>query len=681
MSAARDSALHRFHLRRAAAADVLDDLADASSALGGDVDRVADHLRATAARARAGRFVVLLVGCFSSGKSTLLNALLGQPVLPVKVNPCTAILTELVHGGDPAVAVHFRDGREPEVLTPEAFLDRYQLRTASEDEAGAEVSDRFGVVDRAVVSWPLPLLEDGVVLLDTPGLDDDEARTQRTLSSLPEADAVIFVLNATRFLTDLERRTVRRELLPLGLTNLFFPVTMVDLLDALSDNPERDLADLRARGLEALGPLCTVDGRDRFDERFFTLNARGGLLARYDRATGERRAQVDAEALAESGLDPFEDALEHFLVDERGRAQLLHLVGQARRARDMVAQHAAVDRATASASVEELRARHEALAPRFQELEQIADRVADTVDAFVERQKTRIWQSLRDALAKAEDDLEAAAAAFDLGTVAGLDLLTPRGRARVEKTLQQQLELWLEAQVSAWQASLRRQLESALDGLRVELAGDARDFDDLARSIVTDFAGGAVHVPLTGAMGEEPDPVERWFSVALGAVLLSPGTMAAGWTQGYEGALKGAASRIAVRLGLLALGVLLGPVGWAGLIVYAIADAALLVLTGGGQLRRLRRQVAANLRGKLVAQADEVRDELEARVAEGLTPVRDALVGAARAEAAELHSVLEQTIAAREQAARDAAERSAAWDEALTTLSAGVEALEALVEE
>ena len=42
--------------------------------------------------------------------------------------------------------------------------------------------------------------------------------------------------------------------------------------------------------------------------------------------------------------------------------------------------------------------------------------------------------------------------------------------------------------------------------------------------------------------------------IALGAVLLSPGTMAAGWAQGYVGALKGAASRIAVRLGLLAVG-------------------------------------------------------------------------------------------------------------------------------
>lgn len=672
------SALHRFALRRAAAADHLDALARSAEAVQADPVLV-DHLRQAGERARQGRFVVLLIGNFSSGKSTLLNALLGQPVLPVKVNPCTAILTELVHGETPAVQVHFADDRPVEALTPDAFLERYQLRTASAEEAGSEVEDRFGAIDRAVVRWPLPLLRDGVVLLDTPGLDDDDQRTQRTLRSLPEADAVIFVLNATRFLTELERRTLRRELLPLGLTNLFFPMTMVDLLDALSADPARDLADIQTQAAEALGPLCIIDGEDRLSERFFPMNARGGLLARYDQKAGERREPVDAEALHASGLPAFESSLERFLVQERGRAQLLHLVRQAERIREGLRRQAAVDRATASASVEELRERQSALEPRFAELNQIADRVADTVDAFVARQKVRIWQGLRDALSRAEEDLETAIQGFDLGTAAGLDLITLKGRERIEAALQEQLEAWLDERIASWQASLRPQLEHALDGLRVELAGEAADFDALARTIVTDFAGGSLHIPMQEALGEEPDPVERWFGVALGALMLSPGSMAAGWSEGYQGALKGAAAGLAIRLGLFAMGVLLGPVGWAALIVYAIGDAAVMVITGGGQMRRLRKQVAVELRGRLVAQADAVREDLEARVAEGLLPIRDALVGAARGEAEELRAVLEQTIVAREQAVVAAQDRAVAWERALADADARVEALTRLV--
>jgi len=669
--------LEDFALRRRRGADILDHLARVVSGLGVEAQEGARQLRAVGDRARAGRFHVLLLGGFSSGKSTLLNALIGAPVLPVKVNPCTAILTELVHGETPSVEVRFRDRRPPEHMDPATFLDRYQLRTAEIDRAGAEAADRFGDVDRAVLSWPLPLLHNGVMVLDTPGLDDDEARTERTLASLPEADAVIVVLNATRFLSDLERRTIRRHLLPLGLTNLFFPVTMVDLLDALSDDPARDLEEMRIRARRILGPLCEVDGADRFEERFFFLNARGALQARYDHPRGRPRPEPDAPALDQSGILPFERALARFLVEERGRAQLGHLAATARRIRADLTRQASLDRATADASVEELRQRQEDLEPRFAELAAIADRVARTVDGFVARQQVRVWQDLRAFLAETEERLPEAITSLDLGGLASFDLLTPRGRKRVEERLREELEEWLAQEVAAWQRTLQPKLEESLNHLRTEVAGDARDFDQLAASIVTDFAGGLLAIPRPGA-DDEVDPVERWFSVAVGAVLLSPATVAAGWTQGYEGALKGAASRLAARVAILALGALLGPIGWLGVVIYVLTDAVLLVLTGGGQLRRVREHVAQQMRGKLVSQADLIRDDLAERVRTALLPLRDGIANAARAEAVELQKLLDRTIAAREEVARTAAERSSAWEEALAALDVGLSELEGL---
>lgn len=673
--------LEQFARRRLRGADTLERAAAALEASGLDVAAATRDLHALAGRARAGRFHVLLIGCFSSGKSTLLNALLGEPVLPVKVNPCTAILTELVYGDPPSVEVRHRDGRA-ETMTPKAFTEAYQLRTAEVGEAGAEVSDRFGGIDRAVVSWPLPLLGNGVVLVDTPGLDDDDARTARTLRSLPEADAVIVVLNASRFLTDLERRLLRRELLPRGLTNLFFPVTMADLLSALSDDPERERRELEARARRALGPLCVVDGADRFDERFFPLDARGGLHARWDRAAARRREPPDADALEATGLAAFERALERFLVEERGRAELAHLASTVRRVARDVEQRASLDRATASASVEELRRRQADLEPRFDELRRIAHRVARTVDQFVDRQRALVWQDLRASLARAEEELPDAVSRFDLGGLAGLDLLTPRGRERVEAQLREQLEVWLAERVAAWQRELRPRLEAAFDELRKQLAGDARDFDDLSGRIVTDFAGAVVKVPgPEPAAGDEPPAVERWFAVAVGAALLSPGTMAAGWAEGFEGAFKGAAGRLGARVALLALGALLGPIGWAGLLLYVVSDAVLLALTGATRLQRLREQVAAGLEGKLVAQADAARDDVAARVGEALAPLRDGIVGAAEADAARLWAQLEGTIAAREQAARDAADRAARWDAAVAALQLAVADVDALLAE
>jgi len=666
--------LDAFVQRRTEAARHLDELAEVLR--GVDPDG-ADYLSATARRAREGRFVVLLLGCFSSGKSTLLNAMLGQPVLPVKVNPCTAILTEVVHGDTPRIDVVHTDGHV-EPLNAEAFVERYQLRT-DEERAGAEASDRFGAVDRAIVRWPLPLLRNGVVLLDTPGLDDDPTRTARTLSSLPDADAVIFVLSAARFLTDLERRTLRHDLLPLGLRNLFFPVTMVDLLDALTADPAAALQRVHEEGHEALRELCTVDGADRFEQRFVPLDARSALKARWDAAASRRREPEDAERLHRSRLPVLEAELERFLVDGRGQAQLRHLADAAQRLLDDARRRAQVDRATANASIGELQVRQAELGPQLDQLRAIAARVAGTIDAFVARQRMAIVQDLRAFVARLERELPDVVAAFDLGSTAALDLLTPAGRARVEATLRRELEGWLEERLADWQAQLHPAIERSLDQLRAELAADAGDFDTLAGQIVTDFAGGAFSLPAPGS-DDEVDPVERWFSVAMGAALLSPGAMAAGWSQGYEGALKGAAGRIGVRVAILTLGALLGPVGWAGLVLYLISDAVLLVLTGGGQLRRLRSQVAQRLQGQLVSQVDEGRQELERKVAEGFRPLRDGLVAAAESEADAVRDLLQQTIHAREQARRSAQERDALWNTILERGAAATEAVRALVE-
>jgi hypothetical protein len=627
------------------------------------VDRVG-VLRSLAARTREGRFVVFLVGCFSSGKSTLLNALLGAPALPVKVNPCTAILTEVTFAPAPQVEVHFRDGHT-EVLAPDVFLARYQLTTA-EDAAGAEADDRFGSVAKAVVGYPLPLLANGVVLLDTPGLDDDPRRTARTLTSLPDADAVIFVLSANRFLTDLERRTLTRDLLPLGLTNLFFPVTMVDLLQNLTDDPGTARREIELRGREFLAPLASGAP---FERRFFLLDARSALLARWDRDLKAPRTTPDSTRLGASGIEPFEEALETFLVEERGAVQLRSLAAATTRLRDDLERRAALDRATAADTVEELRRRQTELEPSLRQLEAISRRVERTVDSFVERQQALVWQELRSFVVQTEAELPDAVAGFDLGDLAGFDLFTPKGRSRVEAALHQALEKWLDERMGTWQASLRPRIERSLGELRAELVADADDFDALAARIVTDFAGGALSLPSAAAAGPEPTPIERWFSVAMGAVLLSPGTMAAGWADGYEGAMKGAAGRLGVRLAILALGALLGPVGWAGMVLYAITDAVLVVLTGGSRLKRLRDGVAQALKGRLVAQVDAARDDIAARVREGLAPLRDGLVAAARSDAEELRGALARTVQARERLQRDASRRAEAWEHVLAAFT------------
>src|SRR5947209_20382238 len=63
---------------------------------------VAASLGEAAATLRQGIFRLMFLGDMKRGKSTLLNALLGEDLLPARVTPCTAIITVLRYGEPPA---------------------------------------------------------------------------------------------------------------------------------------------------------------------------------------------------------------------------------------------------------------------------------------------------------------------------------------------------------------------------------------------------------------------------------------------------------------------------------------------------------------------------------------------------------------------------------------------------
>ncbi len=63
-------------------------------------------------RVQANSFAVAVVGEFKRGKSTFINALLGQEILPADVLPCSATLNRVTYGVQPLVKIVFRVGRE-----------------------------------------------------------------------------------------------------------------------------------------------------------------------------------------------------------------------------------------------------------------------------------------------------------------------------------------------------------------------------------------------------------------------------------------------------------------------------------------------------------------------------------------------------------------------------------------
>ncbi|HEY9822988.1 MAG TPA: dynamin family protein [Candidatus Sericytochromatia bacterium] len=150
------------------------------------------------------RFRVAVVGEFSQGKSTLLNALLGEEIQPVREIPCSGTVTILRYGMQKRVVCRYQDGREEEIP-----FNQYQEKAAiSEEAALGNLTNELAQseIDEIVFEHPdLDLCSNGVEIIDSPGLNEHPERTAVTQKLLKDTDAAIFLTNASRSLTQGER--------------------------------------------------------------------------------------------------------------------------------------------------------------------------------------------------------------------------------------------------------------------------------------------------------------------------------------------------------------------------------------------------------------------------------------------------------------------------------------------
>jgi hypothetical protein len=146
---------------------------------------LAAEARAVAERLGEGRFYVVCVGQFKRGKSTLLNALIGEPVLPTGVVPVTSVVTVIRHGERLAARVR-HDSGDWEECEPQALA----TYVTEEQNPGNEM----GVAGVEVFA-PSALLESGLCLVDTPGIGSVSAtNTETARAFVPHVDAALIVL-------------------------------------------------------------------------------------------------------------------------------------------------------------------------------------------------------------------------------------------------------------------------------------------------------------------------------------------------------------------------------------------------------------------------------------------------------------------------------------------------------
>jgi hypothetical protein len=148
---------------------------------------IQEEARSLAERVSEGRFYVACVGQFKRGKSTLLNALIGRPILPAAVVPITTVPTVIRYGT--AVGARLRmKSADWKDISVEALEDYVSEERNPENHKQVEGVEVFA---------PCPLLATGMCLVDTPGLGSVfSGNTAATQAFVPHIDAAVVVVGA-----------------------------------------------------------------------------------------------------------------------------------------------------------------------------------------------------------------------------------------------------------------------------------------------------------------------------------------------------------------------------------------------------------------------------------------------------------------------------------------------------
>lgn len=141
-------------------------------------------------------FVISFIGRFKTGKSSLINALLGTEILPTKATTATSVVTRIIYGN-----------------SPKCWLSTKNEYKKISIEEGKNVILSYKVTDvqnpvEIIFELPIPWIKGNIELRDTPGMDDssqDGKLEQIALNALKDTDLCVCVYDASTMISEKER--------------------------------------------------------------------------------------------------------------------------------------------------------------------------------------------------------------------------------------------------------------------------------------------------------------------------------------------------------------------------------------------------------------------------------------------------------------------------------------------
>ena len=397
-------------------------------------------------------FKVLILGEFNTGKSTFINALLGQEILPSYATPATAIINEIKWGDEPQALLHFHEKNKDPLAIPVDQLEDYVVIKDDTEEI------RDSPYSHIELFWPIELCRNRVEVIDSPGLNESEVREQVTLNYLRKVDAVIFVMTALRLGPSLHEQETLKMLNASGHDELFFIINQFDLL-----RRDRDRQAVKERAFEQFMQY-TRRSQENVIHCISSLDALEGRL------------DGDTARVETSRILPLERVLNEFLFIERSRIKCKRAAMELQLS-IVRSQKVIPDKRTyLQTPLAELRQRYADAQAQFHQLKDDKNNIIRRVDRFRRDIRTLVDSKIRDFFREIEADIDGWVEEYPVQLK--LNFNVEKQVSNLIEGLVDSLDIHLKDAFSAWSEEILLPfVETQVEALKRDLERLTEDFE------------------------------------------------------------------------------------------------------------------------------------------------------------------------------------------------------------
>lgn len=520
-------------------------------------------------------FKVLVMGEFSTGKSTMINALIGEPILPEKAVTATAIITEIKYGEEKKAVIYpiagkWKGGDEP-FEVPVTDLKKYLLinhnikgteetqeeinhlingtenREEDSRQEGNVIASPF---ERAEVFLPLDILKDGVEIIDSPGLNDPASHGDITHNYLPNAHAIIFCMSGHRAYSLTEKETLEK----LNLMKYNTPIFVVTYFDQICENiddGDRDSKEVE-KEIDAFKRTVFADilkHTDLVKEEYTSLLGGNGIffVSSRDAKKAKHSDPWNDELYEKSGYKVFENYLSDYLVKCKGSELAKMIVEGIRLAgveaiRSLTEQYNAAD-----LSLEEFEQRMEDVQAKMDSAKAQAELFVKSFDIELNKVLSDLKTTCRKLPKDAYDQIDSWKSSYTCSVKQ--EVLHPKRTAEaVAKEFEMHIQNEYESFALEWTENvLKPEVSEKMKAIGERLEGRAKDLDATIDDIKTGLN-------LTHATPDElSTTTSKVVSIVYGLLTFDVIGAGSGVAVGMDGLIQGIIANIGVKLVLLAV--------------------------------------------------------------------------------------------------------------------------------